>query len=314
MAQEEIYDETFSDDMRALREYRELRMKRQGEGIAVVQQGEGWFAFGDDADRLFERIGWQTSAKLMDEGAVSWMDISESGMMALKLSGIGVTELRPRFGVSIAGWSSEEDYRDDRLSLAQQTMDYLRFSNGNAEAIVNLGKYPVKTVEDGIDTIENIGFVRFAGQDVSVVTESGRQVNLVTGPIWNVAMAADYIISTGNMMNAQREDVLHTLKHYDQVELQRLLRTEDVMEEYSAVTGKYRYDHVLMEQKDFYEALGDDAVAMAGKYRLQLWDRDAGSGQAVPMVMLSMSQVDSIEHNKMLPEHRFTDIRAALYG
>ena len=76
--------------------------------------------------------------------------------------------------------------------------------------------------------------------------------------------------------------------------MQRLLRTEDVMEEYSAVLAKYRYDHVLMEQKDFYEALGDDAVSMASKYHLQLWDRDAGNGQSVPMVMLSMNQVDRV--------------------
>ena len=52
-----------------------------------------------------------------------------------------------------------------------------------------------------------------------------------------------------------------------------------------AADGKYRYDHVLMEQQDFYEALGDDAVSMANKYHLLLWDRDAGSGQSVPMVM-----------------------------
>ena len=309
------YDETFSDDMRALREYRELRMKRKSEEIAVIQQGDGWFAFGDDADKLFLQIGWQTSAKLMDEGAISWMDISESGMMALKLSGIEVAELRPKFGVSMADWSSEKDYKDNRLSLAQQTMDYLRFSNGNREAIVNLGKYPVHTVKDGIDTMVNICFVRFSGQDVSLLTESGRTVNLVTGPMWNVAMAGDYIISTGNMMDAQREDVLHTLKHYDQVEMQRLLRTEDVMEEYSAVLAKYRYDHVLMEQKDFYEALGDEAVSMASKYHLQLWDRDAGNGQSVPMVMLSMNQVDRVlseSDDVLIEESRIMELRDEL--
>ena len=288
------YDETFSDDIRALRLFRGKQMKDGNEAIAIFQQDDNWFAFGDDADRLFERMGWQTSAKLMDEGAISWMDVNESGIMALKFNGIEVMTLDPKFGVNIAGWSSEEDYKADCLSLAQQTIDYLRYSNENKDAIVNLGKYPVHSVEDGIDTINNINFVKFSGYDVNLFTESGRKVNLVTGEMWNVAMAEDYIISTGNMMDAQREDVLHTLKHYDSVEMQRLLKTEDIMEEYNTFLSKYRYDHVLMEQQDFYEALGDDAVSMASKYHLKLWDRDAGNGLVVPMVMLNINQVDKV--------------------
>ena len=84
-------------------------------------------------------MGWQTSAKLMDEGAISWMDVNESGIMALKLNGIEVMNLNPKFGINIAGWSSEEDYKADRLSLAQQTIDYLRYSNENKDAIASLG-------------------------------------------------------------------------------------------------------------------------------------------------------------------------------
>ena len=134
------YDETFSDDIRALRQFREKQMKGDTEAIAIFQQDDNWFAFDDDADRLFERMGWQTSAKLMDEGAISWMDVNESGIMALKLNSIEVMKLNPKFGVNIAGWSSEEDYKADRLSLAQQTIDYVRYSNENKDAIVNLGK------------------------------------------------------------------------------------------------------------------------------------------------------------------------------
>ena len=309
------YDETFSDDIRALRQFREKQMKGDSETIAIFQQDDNWFAFDDDADRLFERMGWQTSAKLMDEGAISWMDVNESGIMALKLNSIEVMKLNPKFGVNIAGWSSEEDYKADRLSLAQQTIDYVRYSNENKDAIVNLGKYPVHSVEDGIDTINNINFVKFSGHDVNLFTESGSQVNLVTGQMWNVAMAEDYIISTGNMMDAQREDVLHTLKHYDSVEMQRLLKTEDIMEEYNTFLSKYRYDHVLMEQQDFYEALGDDAVSMANKYHLLLWDRDAGNGQSVPMVMLSMDQVDRVlseSDDVLIEESRIMESRDEL--
>ena len=116
------YDETFSDDIRALCQFRGKQMKDGNGAIAIFQQDDNWFAFGDDADKLFERMGWQTSAKLMDEGVISWMDVNESGIMALKLNGIEVTTLDPKFGVNIVGWSSEEDYKADCLSLAQQTI------------------------------------------------------------------------------------------------------------------------------------------------------------------------------------------------
>ena len=98
----------------------------------------------------------------------------------------------------------------------------------------------------------------------------------------------DYIISTGNMLNAQLEDVQHTLVHYNSVEMQRQLKTDDIMEEYNSFLSKYRYDHVLTEQQD------DDAVSMASKYHLKLWDRDAGNSLVVPMVMLNINQVDKV--------------------
>ena len=70
-----------------------------------------------------------------------------------------------------------------------------------------------------------------------------------------------------------------------------------------------------MEQQDFYEALGDDAVSMANKYHLLLWDRDAGNGQSVPMVMLSMDQVDRVlseSDDVLIEESRIMESRDEL--
>jgi hypothetical protein len=75
------YNETFSDDIRALRRERD-KGKGLRDDIAAFQNGDSWFVFDDDANRLFEVMGWQTSEKLMDEGAISWMNLSEEGKMA----------------------------------------------------------------------------------------------------------------------------------------------------------------------------------------------------------------------------------------
>ena len=288
------YDETFSDDIRALRKERE-RIKGLRDDIVAFQNGDKWFVFDDDANKLFEVMGWQTSEKLMDEGAISWMSLSNEGRSALLITDLNIISVREHAGIDVAGWSSEEDYKADRLSLAQQTLDYLLLFNDNDNAIVNLGKFPIYSKDGDIDTIENVCFVDFEGHGtVNLFTESGKTINLVHGQEWNMIGNGDYIISTGNMLNAQLEDVQHTLVHYNSVEMQRQLKTDDIMEEYNSVLSKYRYDHVLMEQQDFYEALGDDAVAMACKYHLKLWDRDAGNGLVVPMVILNINQVDKV--------------------
>ena len=287
-------DETFSDDIRALRKER-AKIKNRRDDIVIFPNGDKWFVFDDDANRLFEVLGWQTSEKLMDEGAISWMSLSDEGREALLLTDLEPISLWKHAEINVAGWSSEEDYKADRLSLAQQTLDYLLWFNRNDHAIVNLGKFPIYSKDGDIDTTENICFVDFDGRGcVNLFTESGKTINLVYGQEWNMMGDGDYIISTGNMLNAQLEDVKHMLVNYGSVEMQRQLKTDDVMDEYNSVLSKYRYDHVLMEQQDFYEALGDDAVSMASKYHLKLWDRDAGNGLVVPMVMLNINQVDKV--------------------
>ncbi len=288
------YSDTFSDDLRSLLHQREQILNGDKDIIAIFQHGDNWFAFANDADSIFEKMGWQTSLKLTDEGAVSWMDIGYSGMAMLNADKINIRRLQPEVEIVPQNWSSEDDYNAVRLSLAQQTIDYLRHQNHNQEAIVNIGTFPVYTYDEGVCADVKISFVRFSKSDVDLITEKGRTINLVSGHQWNVADGMKYIIGTGDMLDARLEDVSQMLLTYDSMMMQQQLRTNDVMEEYTSFADKYRYDYVLMEQDDFYEALGDDAVALAEKYHLMLWDRDAGNGQMVPMVMLNMNQLDSV--------------------
>ena len=124
-------DETFSDDIRALRKER-AKIKNRRDDIVIFPNGDKWFVFDDDANRLFEVLGWQTSEKLMDEGAISWMNLSDEGREALLLTDLNPISLWIHAEINVAGWSSEEDYKADRLSLAQQTLDYLLQFNRNA--------------------------------------------------------------------------------------------------------------------------------------------------------------------------------------
>lgn len=286
--------ETFSDDIRSLRQQRMGAMKGKEDVIVLFEHDDSWFAFEDDADRIFEKIGWQTSAKLMDEGAISWMNIGYAGRSELDASGIKIVYLKPNIGINIVPYSSEQDYTDDRLSRAQQVIDYLRHHNPNEDAILNVGMFPVHLNGENIDSYTSVCFVRFTGQDVSLFTENGHDILLVNGPHWNIYGRRDFIIGTGDLLDFRQEDVMQMLNKYNADEMQRQLRTEDVVEEYSRITAQYRYDHVVMEQDGFYEAFSDDAVSIAKKYQLPLWDRNAGNGQVVPTVLLNMDQIDRV--------------------
>ena len=132
---------------------------------------------------------------------------SDEGREALLLTDLNPISLWKHAEINVAGWSSEEDYKADRLSLAQQTLDYLLQFNRNDHAIVNLGKFPIYSKDGDIDTTENICFVDFDGRgSVNLFTESGKTINLVYGQEWNMMGGGDYIISTGNMLNTQLEE------------------------------------------------------------------------------------------------------------
>ena len=287
-------DETFSDDIRGLRLQREKELRDNSEAIALFEHGDWWFAFEQDADAIYEKTGWQTSAKLMDEGAISWMTVDYNGLAALYDMGVKVQLLKPQTEVEIVDWSSWEDYKANRLALAQQAIDYLRLDNRNKEAVVNVGTFPVYSKEDDIQTLVQVNFICFEHQDVSLITDNGQSINLVNGQSWNVAKGMDFIIGAGNILDARQAEVADELKRYGSIEMQQQLKTQDLLEEYSRVASQYRYDHVVMEQDGFYETFADDAVSMANKYQLPLWDRDAGNGQVVPMVMLNMEQIDRV--------------------
>ena len=107
-------DETFSDDIRALRKER-AKIKSRRDDIVIFPNGDNWFVFDDDANRIFEVLGWQTSEKLMDEGAISWMNLSDEGREALLLTDLNPISLWKHAEINVAGWSSEEDYKASML-------------------------------------------------------------------------------------------------------------------------------------------------------------------------------------------------------
>ena len=290
------YRSTLENDLKALERQREVLTKELSDAIVLYRHGEGYFTFGDDADTLFEKLAWQTSSKPVGDGAVSWMNINDDGMKVLRLYDMDVITAQPNVEIHLDEYASDEEYKDDQLLQAQQVMDSIRGMNPEHDAVISLGQYQVLSEDNGIDTSVSIDFIRLAYDDVSIINDSGKEQRLVDGLVWYAdRQNRDYIIATGEMLQGNEKMVKQLLHHYDDVTLGRQLRTDSVKDEYDALKNEYPDRLLLVKQWNFYEAMGDDAIRIASQTNYPLWDRDAGNGRMIPVVMLRPLQVERVE-------------------
>ncbi len=290
------YHSTLENDLKVLERQRKALTKKFPDAIVLYRHGDGYFTFGDDADTLFEKLAWQTSSKPVGDGAVSWMNINDDGMKVLRLYDIDMITAQPNVEIHLDDYASDEEYKDDQLLQAQQVIDSIRGMNPERDAVISLGQYQVLSEENGIDTSVSIDFIRLAYDDVSIINDSGREQRLVDGLVWYAdSHNRDYITATGEMLQNNEKTVEHLLHHYDDVTLGRQLRTDSVKDEYDALKSESPDRLLLVKQWNFYEAMGDDAIRIASQTNYPLWDRDAGNGKMVPVVMLRSLQVDRVE-------------------
>ena len=289
------YRSTIPNDLKILDHQRQILTKDAPDTIVLFKHGKGYFAYGKDADMLFEKLAWQTTDMPVENGTVSWLNINADGMKVLRLYDIDTIATRPDVEIHLPGCCRDEEYKADRLAQSQQTIDSIRLTNMERDALLCLGQYHVLTEDNGIDASVSIDFIRFAEDDVSIITDSGREQRIVDGMQWYAdSMNADYIINTGEKLQNDRQKIEHLLRHYDDVKLGRQLRTDSVMNEYEDLKSEAPDCLLLVKQWNFYEAMGDDAIQIANRTNYPLWDRDGGNGRKIPVVMLHGLQADRV--------------------
>lgn len=290
------FKNSLNEDFAILDKQRELAVGDNADDLVVFQKGNGWFAYGKDADQLFERMSWQTTEAATTDGAVSWMNISEQGIFALHAAIPEVHVLQPNVNIILVEDLSERAIKADELSLAQQSIDALRMLERPSEAVVSLGLFPVMVEGDGMLNVESAQYVRFYGQNVDVVMNNGQSINIVTGQSWRIGEhGADYVLAVGDMLDQHQEEVGYLLEHYGTELMKRQLKTDEILDEFCHLKEQYPSNVLLVQQKGFYEAFGDDAVKIAEKCNLHLWERETTNGRITSAVVLTPHQLDIVE-------------------
>lgn len=287
------FHDTLANNLPVLERQRQDLVGDSSDAIVIFKQGNGNFSYGQDADRLFEQMGWQTSEAQVGDKKVSWMPVNDEGIQAMSESGKVFLNPQPNVPVIRVEDVSQEVIDNEMLSLAQQKIDYIRQDNKRSEAIMSLGMFPVMLHKDDICEVESAQFIELHGKNVDLVMTDGRSIPLVKDNSWIMSgNGRDYLIAAGEKLMENQNEALMQLQTYDTVRMMRQMRTDDILDEYIHLKKEHSGEVLMVKHDGFTEAYGDDAVTIAKATKAHLWERETNYGRTVSMVMLTPVQVD----------------------
>ena len=252
--------------------------------IILYDQIDNHVAIGNDAEKLFERFGWQTATAEVGGSRMSVMPISDDVLCTKELFDFHLSEtMVDLLDIRVT------DPMEAQLSIAQQTIDAFRRGLPYDEVVFPVKDVRYNAVKDGIEHSHHYPFVEKSGESLSVFRSDAVAESVVNGHSWNVNL--DKI-----PMLTSLAEYLHLLMH-DLEKRERLLGTDALTngdirsllsyEDYQANKKRNPQGRILMDQGDFFTAYQADAVSLAREFHHPLWSRDCGIYGEVPMLVMS---------------------------
>ena len=150
--------------------------------FVFFKNGKTWIAIADDADRLFEVFGWQTSIVYDAMNCpVSWMMITFYGMEVIKHSKYSYQVLE-HVDIEVASVSSVEQ----QVSSVQQYVDFNRLlvaTFGETKDKLPIGK-KIVTHTTEIEKMLSIESIAFSGDKVYACLGDGQKILVADGKNW----------------------------------------------------------------------------------------------------------------------------------
>ncbi len=150
--------------------------------FVFFKNGKTWIAIADDADRLFEVFGWQTSIVYDAMNCpVSWMVITFYGMEVIKHSKYSYQALE-QINIDIATLSSVEQ----QVSSVQQYVDFNRLlvaTFGETKDKLPIRKKIISHTTE-VDKMLYVDSLVFYGDKVYACLNDGQRILLADGKNW----------------------------------------------------------------------------------------------------------------------------------
>lgn len=150
--------------------------------FVLFKNDKTWIAVADDADRLFEVFGWQTSIVYDAKGnAVSWMIVTFFGMEVIKHS---------KYSYQVLDQGEMQDAPDSsveqRLCYVQQYVDFRQLlinTFGQEGDKLTIGK-KIVTHNTEISKMLSIENFKFSGDKIYACLSDGQKVLIADGKSW----------------------------------------------------------------------------------------------------------------------------------
>ena len=150
--------------------------------FVFFKNGKTWIAVADDADRLFEVFGWQTSIVYdATNNAVSWMVVNFYGMEVIKHSKYSYQVL-DHVDIEVAPVSSVEQH----VSSVQQYVDFNRLlisTFGESKDKLSV-RQKIITHATEIDKLLNVDSFIFSSDKVYACLGDGQKILVADGKNW----------------------------------------------------------------------------------------------------------------------------------
>lgn len=167
--------------------------------IMLVLCGTQCVAIGNDADRLFEILGWQTSTAFDGEKHVSFMFISKYGLIVLAESGYSVTT------IDLADTDDKDEvffsdsFTEDMVAEFQQRIDYMRLIGRNMNEFKSFMDNSQSFVAPKLGYNALVGSqISFNAGSVTAVLDDGSEITIAEGNSWRLDdLGLPYMLSLG---------------------------------------------------------------------------------------------------------------------
>lgn len=158
--------------------------------IILVLCGKQWVAIGNDADRLFEIFGWQTSTVFNGEEDVSFIFVSEYGYKVLMDSGYSIKTLRLADEENVDEVFMSTCFDEDSVCEHQQLIDYMRLLLGKQDEQRKFMSEKMDFIVPGSGRNLLVkARISIDKDKVTAITDDKKQITLADGKSWRLDKA-----------------------------------------------------------------------------------------------------------------------------
>lgn len=158
--------------------------------IILVLCGKQWVAMGNDADRLFEIYGWQTSTVSNGEEDLNFIFVSEYGYKVLMDSGYSIKTLRLADEENVDDVFMSFCFDEDSVCEHQQLIDYMRLLLGKHDEQRKFMSEKMDFIVPGSGRNLLVkARISIDKDKVTAITDDNKQITLADGKSWRLDKA-----------------------------------------------------------------------------------------------------------------------------